>query len=672
MAAVRHAALATFFTLLQTLPAHAADPPLRATVREVVSSYSWGYRAGVKQHLGSYKNGRSLHALARRSGRHGENGLPDYLVWVDEHRGSSRALRRPIGYPQEGINPASHAVFTSNAPAHEQGRIWWVLGGRSSAQPFDLAVSLGLFDPSAYAVVLDDFVRDGHSTTPSLAAVGETGLLAYRWLGSGAPDGEVRLQRYDIAPDIPRLVAERALGRASFTAALGNVTIEQVFSRWDPRHRALAVSWQWYANRARDRSFGSNPFLYTRDLGRTWRLADGSAAALPLEYATTDATVTPYDHLARGQTTGWLPRDLGFSPNGTPWIALPAGATPASRHGWQLRFFRWGGSRWHGFALSRDLQANADAAACGSTRDYLVCAYSEHGSPGALEVRVSADDGRSWSAPQTVHSVGRAPNGASQRIAWVSFAQPADRYLDNAARFFLGYYQSRQGLTGQLYRNNIRWVRLQVGPRADFDGDGRAGDRDADAFMAAYASGAARADFDDDGSVDDRDLAAFESALAADGVYRPDDDGLLSIEAEHCDAAPRGWSSVLARASNTGAIRAVSGPATPEADRDHQCGFPVRFQHSGPHAVWLRLRAFDGAQKHLRVALDDATPVRIAAAADGAWRWKRLRDPLAVPGRGVHVLRIHREAGDVEIDKIVMTPGDLVPAGEGPPESRRE
>jgi hypothetical protein len=493
-------------------PALAADPTVTAVVQEIASDYSWGYKTGLKQHLGSYKNGRSVHAVFRRTEK--DKGNPDFLVWFDERTGEASTIEHPVGQMVRGVvNPAGNAVFTSDAPAEEQGRVWFVCGGRAGQLPFDLARSRGLFDPRAFDVVLDDFVTERSSTTPCLSVVGETGLLVFRYRHSRASDGAVRFQRYDLSSATPVLQAEHGLGAAGFVDdRLGDVTIEQLWSRWDPRRRALAVTWQWYFHKSPEpQRFGSNPFVYTEDLGETWLLADGSPAALPLTYATLEPKVAPYDHLRSRESSHWYPRDLGFGPKGTPWITLPVG-NPSKSGASHVRFFFWGSSGWESRDLTGGMEASSDAQACGATRDYLVCAYSEFETPGQLLVRVSRDDGRSWSAPVVVDTVGEAPEGSRQRINWVSFVQPADRYLDNTARFFVGHYKESDGKEGRNYMNSLRWVRVQVGPRADFDGDQRVDDADRAAFETALEPGDGQADFNDAGAVDESDKVAFLAA----------------------------------------------------------------------------------------------------------------------------------------------------------------
>ena len=40
--------------------AHGADLAVTADVMQIVADYSWGYENALKQHQGSYKNGRSV------------------------------------------------------------------------------------------------------------------------------------------------------------------------------------------------------------------------------------------------------------------------------------------------------------------------------------------------------------------------------------------------------------------------------------------------------------------------------------------------------------------------------------------------------------------------------------------------------------------------------------
>jgi len=449
--------------------ADAAELGISVDVRDVVNDYSWGYETGLKQHLGSYKNQRSVHAISRFTRMNPTAGLPplgsaDFLVWVDEGTGETAAVEHPVSIFAEGVNPGGNVTFGADEPAEEEGRLWWVLSGRANELAFDLARSVGKFDPQKFDVIADDFETTGRSTAPTLSVVGRHGLLAYRYLHSTDPNGAVIFSRFYLDSVPPFAETTKQLGKSS-AGDLGTVTTEQVWSRWDPRRRALAVTWHWFA---RDRSvdpikkyFGSNPFVYSDDLGETWRLADGSPVTLPLSYVSADPKTSPYDHLALRQSTDWYPRDIGFAPDDTPWLVLPAGG-PSN-----INFFFWGQQGWESRALTSDLD-KGDPIGCGTTRDFVVCAFSESQKPGQLLLRHSADSGRSWSAPVTVDTIGRTPSGSVQRIDWVSFVQPADGYPDNAARFFVGYFNTADGSFGRRFKNRIRWVRLEIGgPNSD-------------------------------------------------------------------------------------------------------------------------------------------------------------------------------------------------------------
>jgi hypothetical protein len=331
------------------------------------------------------------------------------------------ALIDPKGFNEEGVNVGGNVVFTSGSSGASKGEMWWVTGGRAYQLPFDLSRSLKPFDPKRFEIVLDDFETVQSSTAPTLSVAGEEGLVLYRYLHSTSRNSAVLFQRYDLGSTIPDLEDEGVIGRASPAPGFGTVTIEQVWSRWDPRKGAVAATWQWRTKSGTVARYGSNPFVCTEDFGRTWKLADGSVVKNPLTYATQTNTTTPYDHLSRKEDTTWYTRDVGFGVKGAPWITLPVGK--AAR---EIRFFFWSGSRWDSRPLTVDLDSG-DPVGCGATRDYMVCAFSERRKAGALLVRVSSDDGRTWSKPVQVDNVRNAHEG-SNRINFVSFVQPADNY----------------------------------------------------------------------------------------------------------------------------------------------------------------------------------------------------------------------------------------------------
>jgi glycosyl hydrolase family 115 len=97
----------------------------------------------------------------------------------------------------------------------------------------------------------------------------------------------------------------------------------------------------------------------------------------------------------------------------------------------------------------------------------------------------------------------------------------------------------------------------------------------------------------------------------------------------------------------------------------------VNFSSIGPHSAWLRMRGFASGQKVLRIGLDDGNPLSRATTTDGVWRWKLVTPQINVLSAGVHAIRILRKDPNVELDKIIITPGTYKPAGLGPVESPR-
>ncbi len=284
----------------------------------------------------------------------------------------------------------------------EAGRLWFVYSGRAHWIPFDLAKSLFLFAHGPFDIVLDDFITDAFSTARVLRVVNGTALLAYRHLISRrAPGGRIRFRRYDLPADHPTPELQSDLAKVA-----GAVIVEQLWTRWDPRHQRLAATWQWFGTIDYNQDgtslpqFGSDPSIYTEDFGDTWLCADGTPIHdLPLgcHEASSDSRLTPYDHLAFGELGGWHPRDIGFTPNGAPWITLPVGDT-ATHGGSMVGFFHSSGSSLYQEILTcpmaRALIRAAAPSASGVSRDFLASLYSQFTRPGEHLIRVSGDNGR--------------------------------------------------------------------------------------------------------------------------------------------------------------------------------------------------------------------------------------------------------------------------------------
>ncbi|MHC4614733.1 MAG: hypothetical protein ACYTAU_14315 [Planctomycetota bacterium] len=428
------------------------------TVFEITSDHAWGYRCGVKQPLGAYKDGLSVHQISRSNYPEGTDGNPDYLFWVDEIAGTHGVSLRPTGdFDGYVTNPGGMVSFSSD------GTIWYAYGGRAQDLPMDLYSSVQPSEPTAFTKRLDDLDLFTGSTTPCINVHDPKLLFFWRHANSGNAFTGVWCRRYDINGTFDAPEIELELSHSVDHEVHGLVGIEQLWTRHDPRFGYTFLTWQFFKTSAL--RFGSNPFLYTDDNGDTWRTADGTAwTQFPIYYSDITDTLVPFDHVEEGGSTDWLVSDIGVSPHGTFWITL------RSLYGAGIDFWRFDGASW-----SSERLASIDTCkphACGVTRDYLVFAYSDLVDDNVLKARLSADDGLTWTEPIVLDVLDEALD-----ISWVSFVQPADGYPDNAARFFYGYSRVEDGNAGLRYRNNIRWTRYDAGPTAsaDIDGDGVVG-----------------------------------------------------------------------------------------------------------------------------------------------------------------------------------------------------
>jgi hypothetical protein len=443
------------------------DGPI--SVYELISDYSWGYRCGVKQPLGAYMSGLSVHQITKSNHPEGSQGNPDYLFWVDEINGVHGISERPTDeFHGDVTNPGGMVSFSGD------GTLWYTYGARAHDLPLDLYSSLQPRDTSAFARRLHGFDPSSGSTAPCVNVHDPKLLLFWRHRNSGARAGAGRFMRYDINGTFASPEIKVELGHAMDHEVLGRVGIEQLWTRHDPRFGYTLLTWQFF--RQENTLAGSNPFLYTDDDGDTWRTADGAAwTQFPIRYSDINDVLVPFDHIAQGASTGWLVSDLGVSPNGTFWMTL------RSKFDLTVAFWYFDGAEWIGTELAQIDTCKPHA--CGVIRDYIVFVYSDAGSGHLLKARFSADDGRTWSHSIVVDAVDTA-----DRISWVSFVQPADAYTDNHARFFYGHARTADGGVGAMYQNSIRWIRFGPVelPDGDIDGDGIVGILDFLALVNAW------------------------------------------------------------------------------------------------------------------------------------------------------------------------------------------
>src|SRR5262245_20582594 len=181
---------------------------------------------------------------------------------------------------------------------------------------------------------------------------------------------------------------------------------------------------------------------------------------------------------------------------------------------------------------------------------------------------------------------------------------------------------------------------------------------------------------------------ALLGTLVACPPFQQGTDGLLSIEAEHCEEnVPRGayaWTpSSQPGASNGAALEATPNSGvildTGYAASSPRLDFPANFVRTGIHYIWARGLGHSASDDSFHVGLDGAelaTSDRITGFGTD-WTWSRatMDGPVAtfnVPSVGVHTVNVWMREDGFIIDKIVITPDpNYVPTGMGPPESAR-
>ena len=472
---------------------------------DLAREFTWGYRCGVKQPLGSYFDGRTVHQISRSNWPEGVEGNPDFLIWVDETTGEHGIVEHPTNQLEtDVVNPGGQAAFDRD------GYIWFVNGGRAADMPFDLYRSSQPLDPTSFQVVLDDFVVEGASTTPCLTIDDENVMLYWRYLGSSLGNRvRARAWRIDASLDFDEEDINVGAGINSFEA--GKIGIEQLWPRFDPRYGVHLYTWQWF--KVYEHRFGSNPVVYSEDAGETWHRVDGSPVLdLPVNYDERDEILVPQDDIALGQDVGWHVRDLGVGPGGTYWITLPEGDVDAD--GWVLRFHRFVDGAWSAQPLTRGLLRESKPHALGATRDYLVLLYAEvEQVSNTILARISDDDGATWSDPIAVLTLRDDENGQPTAVSWISFVQPAFGYDDNAARFVYSYFRRADGPKGKNYQNRVAWVRVDIENPAcpgDYNGDGVNNVLDFIAFVLLWQGHEPLGDCDGNGVYDILDFVCFQ------------------------------------------------------------------------------------------------------------------------------------------------------------------
>ncbi len=276
-------------------------------IHELVSDFSWGYRLGVKQPLGAYKSGLSVHQITKSNFPEGTDGNPDYLFWVDEENESFGVSEMPTDdFHDFCINPGGMVSFS------DDGTVWYAYAARSTCLPIDLYSSLRPYDTNAFFKRVDDVDLARGSTTPCINVHDPNLMLFWRHKNAGSPNVSISLRRYDINGDFQLPEFEIELVHGEPHPDLETVGIEQLWTRFDPRLNYTLIAWH-FKTTTDPEFFGSDSMLYSDDDGMTWRKADGSPVLdLPVQYSDVDDVLTPVDHLAEGNDIAWLVSDVGI------------------------------------------------------------------------------------------------------------------------------------------------------------------------------------------------------------------------------------------------------------------------------------------------------------------------------------------------------------------------
>ena len=419
------------------------------TLFEVAAGRTWVYKGGIKQEMGSYKDGFAVHQITKTVG---DKGNPDYIMWVDEESGTYGMSEQPTGYSDSCINPGGMVEFD------EDGYIYYTYGGRAVDLPLDLYKSDNPFDVYNFTKLLDDYEAEGASTGPTLWVKHGKVMLSWRYLASVNPGGKCRHRRYDTS-DFSDYENQIDIGRGSIDVMHGDVGIEQQWTRYDPRYDKLLASFSYFD--IDPPLFGSVGWFASYDYGDTWSKANGSLyQGLPKRYPVVDM---PYDHIREGETTDWHPCEIALTPDGTPCMAMPIGVSaPGGRiFSTQLYFYKDGS--WQ---TENNIGPSATSAsfAIGATRNNFVHVYAKSQGKNKLRVRLSRDNGNTWNGPYVLDTL--PPHST---IDFISFFQPSDEYENDYCRFMYSYYDNINDTKGH---DNVKYISFNTAGEGIYPADG--------------------------------------------------------------------------------------------------------------------------------------------------------------------------------------------------------
>jgi hypothetical protein len=173
-------------------------------------------------------------------------------------------------------------------------------------------------------------------------------------------------------------------------------------------------------------------------------------------------------------------------------------------------------------------------------------------------------------------------------------------------------------------------------------------------------------------------------AHAQSGPYQQDGSGLVSVEAENFTASQAQGGHQWQLEGNpdpgysgSGTVRALPedgvNQRTGYAANSPRLDFPVEFNRSGTHYLWLRGAGPGGGSNSVHLGINGqeiATAAGVGVGTQAGYVWSSGSHTVQIPSAGVHTVNLWmRESGTIA-DKIVLTsdPG-FVPTGIGPSQS---
>lgn len=165
------------------------------------------------------------------------------------------------------------------------------------------------------------------------------------------------------------------------------------------------------------------------------------------------------------------------------------------------------------------------------------------------------------------------------------------------------------------------------------------------------------------------------------GAYQPDGSGQVVIEAENFDMnvsqGGRNWiedftpgfvgdSAMLSDPNSWLSVSSNIATTSPRMD------YAVEFAVTTSVNVWVRGLGPSGSADSIWVGIDgiDSNVLRINPTR-GAWGWETSTGQLVVPA-GVHTINIWMREDGTIVDRLLLTPLQTIPTGNGPDESPRD